>query len=190
LYRGDQLAAIRYAGKILETSPQHPAGLFLLSQTDIARGDPTAARARLTFAYPEMMAAVPPEVTRSNSGIAMLAASILQAAGDPGRARVLLDRAEKAIQASPRLGEYGYGIADVAIAAMRGDKAGAIRALREAVKAGWRGPWWRVQLLFDRDLVALHGDPGFEAAVTEIRRHMAAQRAELAALTEGEQPTR
>lgn len=181
VYRGDQLAAMRYAGKVLETSPKHPAGLHRLSEADIARGDPAAARARMTLAYPGLLAAVPEEVTRSNLGVALIAASILLASGDPGRARVLLDRSERVIRTMPRLGLHGYGISDMHIAVMRGDKPGAVRALREAVKAGWRGPWWRAQLLFDRDTVALHSDAGFEAAVAEIRRDMAKQRAELAA---------
>lgn len=186
MYRGDRLAAMRHAGKILETSPKHLAGLFLLCDADIARGDPMAARARLAFAYPELLAPVPEEVTRSNVQAAMLAASILLASGDARRARVLLDRSERVIRTMPRLGERGYGISDMDIAVLRGDKAGAVRALREAVKAGWRGPWWRAQLLFDRDKVALHSDPGFEAAVAEIRRDMARQRAELQQPAEGE----
>lgn len=188
LYRGDQLAAIRHAGKVLETSPKHPAGLILLSQADISRGDPAAALARITLAYPELLAPVPAEVTRGNVGMALIAASILLASGDQGRARVLLDRVEKVIRTMPRLGEGGYGITDVGVAVLRGDKAGGIGALREAVKAGWRGPFWRAQLLFDRDTVPLHGDPGFDAAVAEIRRDMARQREELAATNGTGQP--
>jgi hypothetical protein len=97
---------------------------------------------------------------------------------------VLLDRSERVIRTMPRLGQStGYGIVDVFIHALRGDKGAALGALRAAIKDGWRGPMWRAQLLFDRDLALLHGDPVFEASVAEIRRDMARQRAELAAMT-------
>jgi hypothetical protein len=69
----------------------------------------------------------------------------------------------------------------VRIHALRGDKAKALEALRAAVKEGWRGPLWRTQLTFDPTLAPLTSDPQFKAAVEEIRRDMARQRAELAA---------
>lgn len=126
------------------------------------------------------MAPVPAAIV-SDGGLAIMAASILLACNDPGRARVLLDRAERTLRTAPRLGAGGYGLAGAEIHALRGDKAAAVRAIREAVKAGWRGPFWRGALLFGRDFVPLHGDPGYQAAVAEIRRDMAKQRAELAA---------
>jgi TolB-like protein/Tfp pilus assembly protein PilF len=184
-YRGDQLSAMRYARKILETQPKHPAGIFFLAEADIARGEPEAARERFAFAYPDLLAPVPPVVDARNLDLAIMAASILLANNDPGRARVLLDRSERALRTMPRLGDGGYGIADANIDALRGDKAAAVRALREAVKAGWRGPYWRGSLLFERDFVALHGDPGYQAAVAEIRRDMAKQRAEIATMKSG-----
>jgi len=184
-YRGDQLSAMRYARKVLETQPKHIAGLYILTRADIARGDPEAALARLAFAYPEMLAPVPPAIDSGNLGIAILAASILLAANDPGRARVLLDRSERALRTMPRPGGGGRANDDWRINALRGDKVAAVRALRDAVKAGWRGPFWRAQLLFNRDTIPLHGDPGFQAAVAEIRRDMARQRAELAATKSG-----
>jgi TolB-like protein/Tfp pilus assembly protein PilF len=184
MFRGDQLGAMRYAGKVLETSPSHMGGIVILTQADFARNDFAAARARFALASPEFLAPVPPEIHRQNVGQAILAASILLATNDGGRARVLLDRSERVIRTMPRLGQStGYGIVDVFIHALRGDKGAALGALRAAIKDGWRGPMWRAQLLFDRDLALLHGDPVFEASVAEIRRDMARQRAELAAMT-------
>jgi tetratricopeptide (TPR) repeat protein len=179
VYRGDQLAAVRYAQRILETQPKHFVGLIALSEADLARGDVAAARAKWAFAYPEFFATVPPEVDATNDIIATSVASILLAAGDRIRARVLLDRSERAVRGRPRLGANGYGTRDARIYALRGDRAAAVRAIREAVKEGWRGPGWRVLLLHDRDYLALHGDPEYQAAVAEIRRDMAKQRAEL-----------
>lgn len=182
-YRGDQLSAARYAAKALETSPRHPGALTFLAQADIARGDPAAGRARFTLAYPDMMAPVPGKVTRDTIFPALGAASILLASGDRARARVLLDRSEQVVRTKLRP-DVWTDINLMHIAVLRGDKAGAVRALREAVKAGWRGPFWRVQLLFDINVVPLHGDPGFEAAVAEIRADMARQRAELSEMNQ------
>ena len=184
-YRGDQLSALRYARKILETQPKHIVGIYILTQADIARGDPEAARARFAFAYPEMLAPDPPAIDSWNIAKANLAASILLAAKDPGRARVLLDRSERALRTGPRQGGGRYDIVAATINALRGDKAAATSAVLEAVKAGWRGPFWRAQLLFNRNMIPLHGDPGFQSAVAEIRRDMAKQRAELAATKSG-----
>jgi hypothetical protein len=74
----------------------------------------------------------------------------------------------------------GYGIADVAIHALRGDKAKALAALREAEKAGWRGPLWRYCRDFDPNLTSIRNEPEFKAVFADIERDMARQRAELA----------
>jgi len=175
-YRGDQLAATRYASKVLETQPQHIIGIIILAQADIARGDPEAARTRFAFAYPGFLTQAPDEL--DCTGPVAVAAWILLANDESARARAMLDRCGKQV-GTARRDLADSGIQDAVFAALRGDKAGAVRALREAVKAGWRGPIWRGQLLFSSEFVPLQGDPGFQAAVAEIRRDMAQQRAEL-----------
>jgi len=183
-YRGDHLAATRYATKVLETQPQHIIGIVILAEADIARGDPEAARKRFEFAYPGFLSQETKDF--DCAGPVDIAAWILLANHEPARAKAMLDRCEKEI-GTVRLGATGYGIQDAQFAALRGDKATAVRALREAVKEGWRGPIWRGQLLFSSELVPLQGDPGFQAAVAEIRRDLAKQRAELAATHDGAQ---
>jgi Flp pilus assembly protein TadD len=177
--RNDRLSAARYARKILETQPKHYAGLGVLVDADLARGDVAAARDKFAFAYPEFFLPVPPEIDWSNESVATMAASIQLAAGDRIHARVLLDRVEESLRGKPLLGTKGYGIKYAVISVLRGDRAAAIRAIREAVKQGWRGPIWWFALLYSRDFVALHEDPEYQAAVAEIRRDMAKQRAEL-----------
>ena len=181
LYRGDEEEAIRYTEKTLETSPTHFGAIYHLSRVDFARNDFAAARARYAFHYPELLAPEPPDIGPTNLGPAILLAAILLRTNEGDRARILLDRAERAIRKRPRLGESGYGIDDVRIHALRGDKTRALAALRTAVKEGWRGPLWRTQLLFDYSLDSLSSDPEFKAAVAEIRRDMKRQRGELAA---------
>jgi hypothetical protein len=92
----------------------------------------------------------------------------------------LLDRSEQSNQTSTRLGKRGYGIADVQIHAMRGDKTKALAALREAEKAGWRGLFWRYYRDFDPNLASIRNEPEFKAVFADIERDMARQRAELA----------
>ena len=67
------------------------------------------------------------------------------------------------------------------IHALRGDKAKALAALREAERAGWRGPYWRYYRDFDPTLASIRNDPEFKAVFADIERDMARQRAELAA---------
>jgi len=184
-YRGDHLAATRYASKVLETQPKHIVGIVILAEADMARGDPEAARARFEFAYPGFLSQGTKDL--DCRGPVELAARILLANREPARAKAMLDRCEKEI-GTARLGTSGYGISDARFAVLRGDKAGAVRALREAIKAGWRGPIWRHQLLFSSEFVPLQGDPGFQAAVADVRRDMARQRAELDAMRDGTPP--
>ena len=181
LYRGDHETAVQYAKKTLETSPKHPGGVYVLSQIDFAHNDVAAARARFAFYYADLVAPEPPEIGPWNFNQAITMAAILLRTNEGDRARVLLDRAERYLRTLPRLGESGYGIQDVRIHALRGDKAKALGALRTAVNKGWRGPFWRTQLLFDMSLASISSDPGFKAAVADIRRDMKRQRGELAA---------
>ena len=59
--------------------------------------------------------------------------------------------------------------------------AQALAALREAEKAGWRGPNWRYYRDFDPNLASIRNEPEFKAVFADIERDMARQRAELAA---------
>jgi hypothetical protein len=106
---------------------------------------------------------------------------VLQAAGDDAAANALLDRADALIRTIPRLGVTGYGIADVQVHALRGDKARALAALRTAGKAGWRGPNWRYYRDFDPSLASIRNKPEFKTVFADIERDMARQRTELAA---------
>ncbi len=68
----------------------------------------------------------------------------------------------------------GWGIADVQIYALRGEKEQALSALRRAIDEGWRVEWW-YQLKLKPDLEPLHDEPEFQAMVAEIEADMAAQ---------------
>jgi hypothetical protein len=83
----------------------------------------------------------------------------------------------------PRLGTNGFGIADVYIYALRGEKRKALLAWQTAVRAGWHGPWpfWRLARDHDENLSSIRNEPEFNAAFADIERDMAQQRARLAA---------
>ncbi|MFO1393931.1 MAG: tetratricopeptide repeat protein [Steroidobacteraceae bacterium] len=176
--RGDQQTAVRYGRKVLETAPGYPVGVQLLNYVDQTRGDYAAARARLAAYHPALFAQPLPEDL--DVGAAISVAAILLKTNEPGQARALLDRCAELIRKMPRLGDAGYAIADAKIHALRGERAKALQALRAAVQDGWRGPFWRVRLLLDPAFATLANDPEFKAAVADIERDMARQRAELA----------
>ncbi len=90
------------------------------------------------------------------------------------RADLLLERSLQSIETVPRLGSDGYGIADVKIYALRGEKQKALSALRQAIDEGWRTLWWYF-LKQDPTLESLHDEPEFQAMVAEIEADMAAQ---------------
>jgi tetratricopeptide (TPR) repeat protein len=155
--------------------------LTLLRNADLQTGHLERALARYAEAYPDLLDAESAAVNQANWYIALDLALILQEAGDRRRADMLLDQIEKVILKFPRMGAaYGYGIADAQIHALRGDKGMALAALRDAAKAGWRGPDWRYYRDFDPNLASIRNDREFKAVFADIERDMARQRAELA----------
>jgi TolB-like protein/Tfp pilus assembly protein PilF len=181
LYRGDDEAALQDAKRLLALDPRDALGLQLLRNVDLQAGRPELARARYAKAYPEILATKSPRIDGSNWIIAVDAALVLQETREAEFARVLLDRSEPFVIATPRVGVYGYGVSDAQIYALRGEKARALAALREAERAGWRGPCWRYYRDFDPNLASIRDEPEFKAIFADIERDMARQRAELAA---------
>jgi TolB-like protein/Flp pilus assembly protein TadD len=179
LYRGDRERAKQDARKLFDLVPVF-GGLQLLRNGDLLAGHPELARARYAKVYPELLNPKSPRVDAYNCFDAVDFSLVLQHTGEGEAARVLLDRSEPFLRAMPRLGVGGYGIADVQIHALRGDKAKALAALREAEKAGWRGPYWRYYRDFDPNLASIRNEPEFKAVFADIERDMARQRAELA----------
>jgi hypothetical protein len=124
--------------------------------------------------YPELLNEGDPTVDGSNRWAAIDLALVLSKAGDQGHADLLLNRSLQYIQTRPRLGDAGYGIADVQIYALQGDKQKALSALRWAIDEGWRSMWWYF-LKHDPTLESLHDEPEYQSMVAEIEADMAAQ---------------
>jgi TolB-like protein/Tfp pilus assembly protein PilF len=178
-------SALRHAEILAEYGPPlgRRWGLMLLRDADLSRQNVEQAVDRYEKAFPQFFVQGTPTVNDSTFAPAIDLALVLQRHGDVARAKLLIDGAEQAIRPMPRLGGlfFGYGIADVQIHALRGDKTEALVALREAEQAGWRGPFWRYYRDFDPALGSIRNDPEFKAVFADIERDMARQRAELAA---------
>jgi hypothetical protein len=124
--------------------------------------------------FPELLSEDDSKVTYRNYQAAINLALVLSNTDEQERADLLLDRSFQQIQTVPRLGFYGYGIADVQIHALKGDKQRALAALRQAIDEGWRTYWWYF-LKQDPTLESLHDEPEFQAMIAEIDADMAAQ---------------
>jgi TolB-like protein len=181
LLRGDERATLQSAQKLIDADPRDSAGLMLLGSHDVRAGRPELARARYVQAYFELVATQSPRIDSSNLLVAIELAGVLQKTGERNHARALLDRSDQFVRTWPRLGFDGFGIADAQIHALRGDNVKALAALRQAERAGWRGPAWRYYRDFDPNLASIRNEPEFKAVFADIERDMARQRAELAA---------
>jgi TolB-like protein/Flp pilus assembly protein TadD len=181
LLQGDRDSAVQRAKKTLESDPRDGTALLVLTIVDRERNDYRTARARYAKAYPELVAPGPPTMNLQNFHVAIDLASILQRTGESARAELLLNRGEQLIHLIPRLGYDGYAVEHAAINTLRGNTAAALAALREAERAGWRGPLWRFERDRDPNLASIRNEPEFKAIFADIERDMARQRAELAA---------
>jgi TolB-like protein/Tfp pilus assembly protein PilF len=178
---GSGTVAGRYASKVLTELPQNAFALRILRDADLSRGDTKTARARYARAFPEFFEQTSPRMDETNFNAAVDLSLVLQKSGELERATRLLEASERVIRRLPRLGEIGYGVADVQSHALRADKDRAIAALREAERAGWRGVLWRYYRDIDPSLTSIRDEPEFKAVFADIERDMARQRAELAA---------
>ncbi|MEO1081007.1 MAG: tetratricopeptide repeat protein [Pseudomonadota bacterium] len=104
-------------------------------------GDAAAALDLFRRAHPELFV-VPLDVSWVNFSAALDLAYVLKRTGAPVEASALLDGVDRYIVTIPRLGCCGYGIADVEIAAIRGDVDAAVAALKQAIAEGWKADWW------------------------------------------------
>ena len=178
---GESAAAEKHARKAFAAYAREPWSIRVLRNADLGKGDVKAARARYESVYPEFLKSPTPHVVWGNHIAAIDFALVMQKAGELDKASNLLNRSELAIRPLPRLGWAGYGIADVQIHALRGEQSKSLSALREAERAGWRGPLWRYYRDHDPNLDSIRNEPEFKAVFTDIERDMAQQRAALAA---------
>jgi hypothetical protein len=101
-------------------------------------------------------------------------ASAYLRAGQEAKAESLLSLVESELPHWPRNREWGHGIADVELYALRGEEGKALAALQEHADQGTRD-MWRWQLLYNPNLKSIRDTSEFAAIVAEIEADMAAQ---------------
>jgi TolB-like protein/Tfp pilus assembly protein PilF len=181
LYQGNLSKVEQISRKVLETDPRNPHALNMLRIVGLRTGRRIDVLDMYVKAFPELVGTDSPVINGSNYRSAVDLAGLLLNAGDRNRAARLLDGAESVIRSTQRMGWEGYGMLDVQIYALRGDKTRALAALREAKAAGWRSFGWRYYRNFEPTLASIRNEPEFIATFADIERDMARQRADLAA---------
>ena len=180
IYRRDYGPAKTTLEAILQRFPGRPWATRLLAELIADQGDPEHARNLVASVLPKLLEdAVKLTATDLNS--ALTVASILHANGETGQRDILLDAMEARIATMERVRGYGYGVLDVYIHTMRGDRDRALAALREAVDAGWRVTnngaefaWWHLER--DWRLESLREEPEFIALLHELETDILRQR--------------
>jgi TolB-like protein/lipoprotein NlpI len=181
LYAGELLKAEQISRKVLEVDPRNPHALNMLRIASARTGRRADVLDLYAKGFPELASSGSPVVDGSNYRSAVDLAGLLLETGDSNRAAMLLEASERVIGSLQRMGWEGYGMLDVQIHALRGDKSRALRALREAYVEGWRSFAWRYYRDFEPTLASIRGEPEFKAVFADIERDMARQRAVLAA---------
>jgi TolB-like protein/DNA-binding winged helix-turn-helix (wHTH) protein/Tfp pilus assembly protein PilF len=178
VYQGDELAEWKHGKGSAEISPLNDESdwpeLTLMPGHELRWGRYPEGRLSYATSYSGLLKRDAPEVNNWNYQAAIDLALVLSKAGENEQANLLLDRSLQYIQTLPRLGEAGYGIADVEIYALQGKKQKALSALRQAIDEGWRALWW-YYLNYNPNLESLHDEPEYQSMVAEIEADMAAQ---------------
>jgi tetratricopeptide (TPR) repeat protein len=174
LYRDDE-AALDHARKTHANYSYYMFPLIFLRNHALRAGRYSDARALYQEVSPELLNEEAPKIDTEGRFInAIDLAFVLSHTGEQERADLLLDRSLQHIQTIPRLSFNGYGISDVLIYALQGEKQKALSALRQAIDEGWRTLWW-YYLKHDPSLESLHDEPEYQAMVAEIEDDMAEQ---------------
>ena len=177
VYRGEEDTALDYARKLLTIDPTALSGRDVLRyRRDQGLQVAAYAEARTRFEQnvPELLNDDEPNVDTSNFREAIDLAYVLSKTGEQERANLLLADSLTAIQGRPRLGVFGYQIADVRIYALQGETRKALTALRQAIDEGWRFEWW-YHAEHDLHLDSIREESEFQAMMDEVRADMAAQ---------------
>jgi len=174
-YRGEDDEALAYANKDLESDRGTLRSLRVIRDHEVKNGNLAEARIRFKQAYPELFDATALNIGRDNRETAVDLAYLLLQTGEQAQAEHLLDQSEAAIALGHRLTTIEvFAVLEARIHALRGDKANAIAALRQAVDQGWRWQAWYF-LEHDPVLAPLHAEPEFQSIKAVVTADMAEQ---------------
>ena len=173
IYRGEWKEVFSTREALLERSPGNRNNIAGLADSLAQRGDIERARRLMADAFPEYLEDGL-ELAAADLWEASIFAAILNANGETPRRDVLLLAMEERMATMHRTRGWGYGVTDMYIHAMRGDRDRAIAALHEAIDVGWRNSWWMLRQ--DWKLESLHQDPEFIALLNELEADILKQR--------------
>jgi TolB-like protein/Tfp pilus assembly protein PilF len=125
-----------------------PGLLFELADVELLAGEPQAARnfADRALASPELKPddLASPWLARTGYSYLLIAAAAHQGTGDASGAARHLAALSELLDRLTAAGMHRHGVYELQarVAALRGDAAGAMRALRRAADQGWREVWF------------------------------------------------
>lgn len=124
--------------------------------------------------HPELFLDVP-EIKVGNVNAAADLALLLQRAGDPAAAGVIIDAGLAWFQRTQPEGVHGYliNIVDVELLALGGQRKAALDRLQQAVDSGWRAHWRSD--FSNETLASLRSEPRFQQITAQLEKDMAAQ---------------
>jgi predicted Zn-dependent protease len=186
LYRDEDTEAVAIARELTRPGSDSRWGargiaLRILAASDLAASNYEGIIARNLTHYPELADGTFQGVRLDYHSpvweafiVTLDLASAYLRAGQEAEAESLLSLVESELPHWPRTWEWGHGIADVELHALRGEKEKALAALREHAETGTRD-MWRRQFLYNPNLESIRDTPEFAAIVAEIEADMAAQ---------------
>ena len=180
-YRGNASSVIATLEEVITRVPGYLPYHRYLAYWIAGKGDIERARRIMAEVFPALLEDNP-EVRTIDLHSPVVFAAILDAGGETRQRDALLLAAEEQIASIHRIHGKGYGILDVHIHAIRGDRDKAIASLREAIDAGWRAPawapldgsWWTLRR--DWILADLRDDPEFIDLMDELEADVQRQR--------------
>ena len=176
---GNIAAAAEFGRRRFELSTSWGFSLQPIRDRLLQAGRLDDARALYEKYFPELLNDSNPRITPQKRIPALDLALVLAHTGERERMDLLLRLVMQDIQTVPRLSTLnGYGIADVHIYAIQGDRKRALSSLRQAVDEGWR-LGWRYDLIHDLKVESIRDEPEFQAVVAELEAEMAEQLARL-----------
>ncbi len=177
---GDETEAAALAERAVMAGQGFAAwAMRVMRDINLKHGDTHSALQRYEEIYPELFQAES-AIDLVNYPAAIDVSLVLSAVGREDEAEDLLTRSLSIIEGRPRMGNWGYGFADVEILALQGKTDEALAAFREGVDDGYRVTW-RWLTVDNPNMDSIKNTPEFKAIIAEIEADMAAQLAALRA---------
>jgi TolB-like protein/Tfp pilus assembly protein PilF len=169
------VARAALAGGAVNRWNSHNFLLRVMRDEALYSGNFGEARAWYERLTPELFE-TEPRVSPDNISKAADLGLLMQRAGEPEQARVLLERVVAVYDESYARGAANFplGIAKVDALALLGRKDEALATMRQLIDDGWR-MLWRWSTIYNPNHESLRGDPLYEGMLAEIEQDLARQ---------------